>query len=139
MFFELRNIIVHYDKNMALKGISMHSEEGEIITLIGANGAGKSTTLRAISGLQGLTSGEIWFAGERISGLPPYEIVARGIAQVPEGRHVFPYMTVLENLYMGAYLRRDRKQVNRDLDKVYAHFPVLRERSRQEGGIHVLH
>jgi branched-chain amino acid transport system ATP-binding protein len=134
MFFEVKNIIVHYDRTIALRGISLHSLEGEIITLIGANGAGKSTTLRAISGLQALTAGEIWFERQKISGFPPHRIVSLGIAQVPEGRHVFPYMTVGENLHMGAYLRKRTPETQQDLDRVYSHFPRLKERSKQEAG-----
>jgi branched-chain amino acid transport system ATP-binding protein len=134
MFFEVKNIIVHYDRTIALRGISLHSLEGEIITLIGANGAGKSTTLRAISGLQALSTGEIWFERQKISGFPPHRIVSLGIAQVPEGRHVFPFMTVGENLHMGAYLRKRTSETQQDLDRVYSHFPRLKERSKQEAG-----
>lgn len=134
MFFEVKDIVVHYDRTMALKGISLQTGEGEIITLIGANGAGKSTALRAISGLQSLTSGEIWFDGKNISGWPPHEIVSLGIAHVPEGRHVFPYMTVGENLLMGAYLRKGKMEVRQDLERIYAHFPRLKERLKQEAG-----
>ena len=134
MFFEVKDMVVHYDRTMALKGISLQVGEGEIITLIGANGAGKSTALRAISGLQPLTSGEILFDGKNISGWPPHEIVSLGIAHVPEGRHVFPYMTVGENLLMGAYLRKGKTEVRQDLERIYAHFPRLKERLKQEAG-----
>ena len=134
MFFEVKDIVVHYDRTMALKGISLQVGEGEIITLIGANGAGKSTALRTISGLQPLTAGEIWFDGKKISGWPPHEIVSLGIAHVPEGRHVFPYMTVGENLLMGAYLRKGKTEVRQDLERIYAHFPRLKERLKQEAG-----
>jgi len=134
MFFEVKDIVVHYDRTMALKGISLQAGEGEIITLIGANGAGKSTALRTISGLQPLTAGEIWFDGKKISGWPPHEIVSLGIAHVPEGRHVFPYMTVGENLLMGAYLRKGKTEVRQDLERIYAHFPRLKERLKQEAG-----
>jgi len=134
MFFEVKDIVVHYDRTMALKGISLQAGEGEIITLIGANGAGKSTALRTISGLQPLTAGEIWFDGKKISGWPPHEIVSLGIAHVPEGRHVFPYMTVAENLLMGAYLRKGKTEVRQDLERIYAHFPRLKERLKQEAG-----
>jgi branched-chain amino acid transport system ATP-binding protein len=134
MFFEVKDIVVHYDRTMALKGISLQTGEGEIITLIGANGAGKSTALRTISGLQPLTAGEIWFDGKKISGWPPHEIVSLGIAHVPEGRHVFPYMTVGENLLMGAYLRKGKTEVRQDLERIYAHFPRLKERLKQEAG-----
>jgi len=133
-YFEVRNIEVFYDRVMALKGVSLTLEQGEIVTLIGANGAGKTTTLRAITGLTKISSGEIWFNGQRIDGLPPEKIVALGISMVPEGRHVYPYMTVKDNLLMGAYLRRDKKGIADDLERIYTRFPRLRERRRQLGG-----
>jgi branched-chain amino acid transport system ATP-binding protein len=132
-FFRVENLVVHYHKVAALRGISLQFGQGDIVTLIGANGAGKSTTLRAISGLAKPTSGGIWFEGTRIDGLPAPRIVAMGIAHVPEGRRVFPDLTVYENLRTGAYLRRDRTGVTRDLDEVYAHFPRLAERRSQLG------
>jgi len=131
MLFEVKDLQVHYGKVQAVKGVSLHLGATDIITLIGANGAGKTTTLRAISGLVKASAGEIRFEGERIDHLPPDRIVARGIAQVPEGRHVFPELTVLENLMTGAYLRRDGAKVRADLDAVYGHFPRLRERRSQ--------
>lgn len=134
MILELKNLIVHYEKVRALKGISLAMEEKSIVTLIGANGAGKSTTLKTISGLKQPTSGEIWFSAQRINSLSPHAIVSLGIAQVPEGRRVFPQMSVFENLIMGAYLRKDREGIFRDLDRVYAHFPILKERGTQAGG-----
>lgn len=134
MILELKNLIVHYEKVRALKGISLAMEEKSIVTLIGANGAGKSTTLKTISGLKQPTSGEIWFSGQQINSLSPHAIVSLGIAQVPEGRRVFPQMSVFENLIMGAYLRKDRGGIFRDLDRVYAHFPILKERGTQAGG-----
>lgn len=134
MILELKNLIVHYEKVRALKGISLAMEEKSIVTLIGANGAGKSTTLKTISGLKQPTSGEIWFSAQRINSLSPHAIVSLGIAQVPEGRRVFPQMSVFENLIMGAYLRKDREGIFRDLDRVYAHFPILKERGSQAGG-----
>ena len=134
MLLELRNVRVHYEWVEALKGVSMSVEEGEVVTLIGANGAGKSTTMRAISGTKSLTAGEVWYQGHRVDGQPPQRIVAMGIAQVPEGRRVFPFMTVLENLQLGAYTRNDRKQINADLDEIYTHFPVLKDRRRQAAG-----
>ncbi|MGA2468021.1 MAG: ABC transporter ATP-binding protein [Thermodesulfobacteriota bacterium] len=132
--FEAKSITVHYGKIQALKGISIRVAEGAIVTLIGANGAGKSSTLMAISGLRPLTSGEIWFNGERIDGMPPYKIVKKGIAQVPEARRLFPGMTVLENLEMGAYLRKDRNEIKRDLEEVFKDFPVLKEKRKQRAG-----
>ncbi len=134
MYFEVKDIEVHYDRVKALKGVSMSLAEGEIVTLIGANGAGKSTTLRAITGLTKIFSGEIWYNGERIDKLPPQTIVSLGISMVPEGRQVYPYMNVKDNLLMGAYLRKDKQGIARDLERIYDYFPVLKERSRQQGG-----
>ena len=128
---EVKDLEVHYGKVQAIKGIDIRLEAADIITLIGANGAGKSTTLRTLSGLSRPTTGTILFEGERIDGLEPDRIVARGIAHVPEGRRVFPELTVLENLMTGAYLRRDGPSVRSDLDMVYGHFPRLRERRGQ--------
>jgi len=134
MLLEIKDLKVHYGKAEALKGISMGIEEGTIVTLIGANGAGKTTTLRTISGAKAPTSGKIWFQGERIDDLPPHEIARRGIAHIPEGRRVLATMTVLENLEMGAYLRKDKSGIARDLENIYEHFPVLKERRRQMAG-----
>ena len=131
MLLEVRDATVHYNKVAALRGVSMDVPDRSVITIIGANGAGKSTLLRAISGLETLSEGEIRFGGQRIDGTLPEKVVALGIAQVPEGRRIFPDLTVLENLNTGAYLRRDREQVARDLDGVFEHFPRLKERRRQ--------
>jgi branched-chain amino acid transport system ATP-binding protein len=131
MLFQISDLTVHYQKVAALKGISIGLADGDIVTLIGANGAGKSTTLRAISGLARPSAGEISFEGRRIDGLRPEQIVALGIAHVPEGRRVFPGLTVLENLNTGAYLRRDKAGVAADLEKVFHHFPRLKERRSQ--------
>ena len=131
MLLEVRDATVHYNKVAALRGVSMDVPDGSVITIIGANGAGKSTLLRAISGLETLSEGEIRFGGQRIDGTLPEKVVALGIAQVPEGRRIFPDLTVQENLNTGAYLRRDREQVARDLDGVFEHFPRLKERRRQ--------
>lgn len=133
MLLEVKDIRVHYEKIEALKGVSVELEEGGMIALIGANGAGKTTLLRAISGLKRVTSGEIWFAGKRIDRVSPQEIVALGIAHVPEGRRIFPYMTVHENLKMGAFTRKDRERISEDLEKVYSYFPILKNRARQKG------
>jgi branched-chain amino acid transport system ATP-binding protein len=122
---------VHYRKVAALKGISLGVGEGAIVTIIGANGAGKSTTLRAISSLVPLSAGSIRFDGERIDGRPAERIVALGIGHVPEGRRVFPELTVLENLRTGAFLRRDQAAIRADLDAVFGHFPRLAERRGQ--------
>ncbi len=131
MLLEVENAQVHYGKVAALKGLDMSVPAGGIVTIIGANGAGKSTTLRAISGLAPLSAGEIRFEGSRIDGLVPEKIVARGIAHVPEGRRVFPDLTVEENLRTGAFLRRDKEAVEGDLETVYGRFPRLKERRRQ--------
>jgi branched-chain amino acid transport system ATP-binding protein len=134
MYFEMKSVTVRYDKVRALRGVSMQLEQGAIVALIGTNGAGKTTTLRAITGLSRAASGEIWFDGRPIERERPERIVAFGISMVPEGRHVYPYMSVRDNLLMGAYLRRNQAEVRADLDKVFARFPRLRERSRQQAG-----
>jgi branched-chain amino acid transport system ATP-binding protein len=134
MLLEIKGLNVHYGKAQAIKEISIGIEEGKIITLIGANGAGKTTILRTISGLKQPTSGEIFFEGRQIAGLSLHEIVKLGIAHVPEGRRVFATMTVLENLQMGAYLRKDKKGIDKDLDRLYEHFPVLKARLAQPAG-----
>jgi len=134
LLLDVKDITVHYHKVVAVRDISIEVEEGGVVTLIGANGAGKSTTLRAISGLKHPTTGEIWFKGQRIDRLPPEKINKMGIAQVPEGRRIFPQMTVLENLHMGAFLRKDVDGINRDLEGVFEHFPILKERQKQAGG-----
>jgi branched-chain amino acid transport system ATP-binding protein len=134
MYFECKDLTVRYDKVTALRGVSLGVEQGQVAALIGANGAGKSTTLRAITGLKKPAEGEIWFEGQRIDQLPPAEIVARGIAMVPEGRRIYPYMTVQDNLLMGAYLRKDKAGIKRDLERIYARFPRVKERLRQQGG-----
>jgi branched-chain amino acid transport system ATP-binding protein len=134
MLLEVKDLRVHYGKAEVLKGTSIKVEEGTIVALIGANGAGKTTTLRTISGLKASTSGEIWFQGKRIDGTSPSGIVKLGIAHIPEGRRVFAPMTVLENLEIGAYLRKDKRGVARDLDNIFEHFPRLRERRKQQAG-----
>jgi branched-chain amino acid transport system ATP-binding protein len=134
MYFEIKDVKVNYDRVRALKGISLQLEEGAMITLLGANGAGKTTTLRAITGLAKVDSGEIWFNNQRIDGLPPQKVVAMGIAMVPEGRHVYPLMSVKDNLLMGAYRRKDKKKIAEDLERVYTLFPRLKERLKQQGG-----
>jgi branched-chain amino acid transport system ATP-binding protein len=132
-FLDVENIHTFYGNIEALKGVSLTVEEGECVTLIGSNGAGKSTTLRSISGLSAPREGSIRFKGEEIARVPPQEIVAMGICQSPEGRHVFPRMTVRENLDLGAYLRRDN-EIAADIDQVYALFPRLQEREKQKAG-----
>lgn len=133
MLLETKNMRVLYQKAEALRGVSLSVAEGEIITLVGANGAGKSTILKAISGLVKPSSGEIWFSDKRIDRLTPQEIVSRGISLVPEGRGIFRDMSVHHNLRMGAYLRKGG-EVSKDLEKIYDFFPVLGERRTQQGG-----
>jgi branched-chain amino acid transport system ATP-binding protein len=130
---EVEDIHTFYGNIEALKGVSLEVEEGECVTLIGSNGAGKSTTLRSISGLTQARTGEIRFRGRDIARMPPQDIVQLGISQSPEGRKCFQRMTVRENLDMGAYLRRD-KEVVRDLERVFELFPRLKERERQKAG-----
>jgi len=135
MRLEIKDLHVHYDKIEAIKGISVVVNEGEIVTLIGANGAGKTTTLKTISGLRKVSSGAIMFDGQDISKVPAHERVDLGISQAPEGRGIFPGMTVLENLEMGKFHRKNRKaEMNEDLDNIYTLFPRLKERSYQAGG-----
>ena len=135
MRLEVKDLHVHYDKIEAIKGISVVVNEGEIVTLIGANGAGKTTTLKTISGLRKVSSGAIMFDGQDISKVPAHERVDLGISQAPEGRGIFPGMTVLENLEMGKFHRKNRKaEMNEDLDNIYTLFPRLKERSSQAGG-----
>jgi branched-chain amino acid transport system ATP-binding protein len=131
---ELRDLTVNYGAIRALHGVTLDVPVGSIVTLIGSNGAGKSTTLRAASGLVKPQSGSIRYDGERIDGLAPHRIVGRGLAHVPEGRMVFANLTVLENLMMGAYLRRDRAAIRRELELVFQTFPRLQERAAQTAG-----
>lgn len=130
----LDNVNVYYGAIHALKGISLNVEQGQIVTLIGANGAGKSTTLKTISGLLKPKTGSVSFEGQGIGGLAPQKIVTMGISQVPEGRRVFANMTVLENLELGAYLRKDKAGIREDMDKVFQKFPRLFERKTQLSG-----
>jgi branched-chain amino acid transport system ATP-binding protein len=136
MLLELDAIHVHYGKIEALKGVSVYVDEGEIVTLIGGNGAGKTTTLKTISGLRRVSSGVIRLSGRDITRLPGHLRVEMGLSQAPEGRHIFPGMTVVENLEMGAYGRRGsgRAGVSADFDRVFALFPQLAERRKQPGG-----
>lgn len=131
MYLEIKDVHVHYGKVRALKGISVSLEKGSIVTLIGPNGAGKSTTLRTISGLVRPSAGEIYFDGKRIDRLRPDSIVRLGIAHVPEGRHVFPDLTVYENLQLGAFTRKDKVAVKNDLESVFEYFEALRPRAKQ--------
>jgi branched-chain amino acid transport system ATP-binding protein len=131
---ELRDAHAYYGNIHALKGLTLRVETGEIVTLIGANGAGKSTTIRTITGLLRPRHGQITLDGERVDRLLPHQIVQRGVAQSPEGRRIFPRLTVLENLEMGAYVRADLAAVRTDLDRILQLFPRLKERASQPGG-----
>ena len=131
---EVRNIQTYYGNIQALKNVSLKINEGEIVTLIGANGAGKSTTLMSICGVTPPRHGEIVFRGQPIQNLSAEKIVSLGICQVPEGRHIFPQMSVLENLEMGAYMRNDKAAIKSDIDYVFDRFPILEQRRQQAGG-----
>ena len=128
----LKNIDVHYGKALAVSSISIDVDEGSVVGIIGANGAGKSTILKAISNYIHVSGGEIYFNGKRIDRLPTHEIVKLGIIHVPESRHLFPYMSVLANLQLGAYLRNNRAEVRNDLEDIFERFPKLRERRNQQ-------
>lgn len=130
----IRNLETYYGPIMAIRGVSLDVEEGSIVTVLGANGAGKSTILKTISGIMDAQKGTVKFEGKNITNMDPARVVKRGISQVPEGREVFPLLTVVENLKMGAYLRRDRAGVARDLEMCYDYFPVLKEREHQIAG-----
>lgn len=134
IMLKIDNIHVYYGAIHALKGVSLEVHKGEIVTLIGANGAGKSTTLRTVSGLLAPKSGGISFLGENIAGMPAHEIVKHGISQVPEGRRIFAEMSVQENLEMGAFTRKDKAGVEKDFEIVYNRFPRLKERRKQQAG-----
>jgi len=129
-YLSLRNLIVRYGALEAVKGISLEVPAGKVVSLLGANGSGKSTILKTISGLKKPAGGEIWFQGSRIDRIPPYAILRQGIVHVPEGRGLFPYMTIFENLQMGAFSRTNAKkqEIERDLEEIYEYFPILKER-----------
>ncbi|MBW1643354.1 MAG: ABC transporter ATP-binding protein, partial [Deltaproteobacteria bacterium] len=131
---KIRNIETYYGPIMAIKGVSLDVEEGSIVTILGANGAGKTTILKTISGVMDPEKGSIEFLGQSIEGLAPDKIVRMGISHVPEGREVFEELTVKENLIMGAYLRNDRAEIRQDLKTIYNYFPVLGERTAQQAG-----
>jgi len=134
MLLETRNLRVVYGRAEAIKAASISVDKGSVVSIVGANGAGKTTILRTISGLKRAASGEIWFEGKRIDEMPAHDIVKLGIAHIPEGRVVFAPMTVLDNLRMGAFLRKDKEQTARDLGLMYRHFPVLEKRGGQLAG-----
>ncbi|WP_175892775.1 ABC transporter ATP-binding protein [Burkholderia cepacia] len=131
---EVSDLVVSYGGIRAVKGISFIVGRGEIVSLVGSNGAGKTTSLRAISGLLPCETGRICFDGQDISGMSPDMRVRAGLAHVPEGRHIFPSLTIEENIKLGAYVRTDRKEISRDIERMYALFPILRERHRQQAG-----
>jgi len=131
---ELQDVHSYYGNIHALKGVSLTVEQGEIVTLIGANGAGKSTTIRTISGLMSPRHGEVWLEGQRIDGVPAHKLAGMGVGQAPEGRWIFPQLTVLENLQMGAFVRTDKAGIQEDFEHVFALFPRLKERLSQKGG-----
>jgi branched-chain amino acid transport system ATP-binding protein len=131
---EIKDIRVHYDKVEAIKGVSLEVADGDVVTLLGANGAGKTTILKTISGLIRPTTGEVWFAGQRIDRLSPSKIVKMGIGHVPEARRIFPYLSVEDNLLLGAYVRRDKEGIKQDLQELYTHFPILQQRKKQKAG-----
>ncbi len=134
MQLSVKDITVHYGKAIAVDCVSLEVAERAVVTIIGANGAGKSTILKALSGLIPLTSGEIWFVGGRIDGVAPYNIVSLGLVQIPEGRRLFPYLTVLNNLKLGASLRKDKVAIKKDMEEAFERFPILRERRNQKAG-----
>jgi len=133
ILLNIKNLTVHYGKSIALDDVSLHVDSGSIVSIIGANGAGKSTILRAVSGLKKLTSGEVWFLDNRIDGISTPEIVKMGVVHIPEGRHLFPYLTVLNNLKLGATLRR-YADIDQALEYVFQLFPRLAERCNQKAG-----
>jgi branched-chain amino acid transport system ATP-binding protein len=134
MLLEVKNIMVHYGKAIAVDRVSLEVAGGSVVTIIGANGAGKTTILKALSGLIPLTSGEIWFRDRRIDGMSIHDIVKGGLVHIPEGRRLFPQLSVLNNLKLGASLRKDRAGIKKDMDEVFEHFPILWDRRSQEAG-----
>jgi branched-chain amino acid transport system ATP-binding protein len=134
MLLSAKKITVHYGKSLALNNVSLEMEEGSVVTIIGANGAGKSTILRAVSGLMPLSSGEIWFLDKRIDDLTTTDIVKLGIVHIPEGRRLFPHLSVLSNLKLGASLRKDVDGISSDLEDIYKRFPILWNRRNQHAG-----
>ena len=130
----INNLTVHYGKALAVEKVFLDVPKGDIVTLIGSNGAGKTTVLNVISGLKKQTSGEVWFSGKRIDGMAPYDIVRLGLVHVPEGRRLFPFLSVAENLKLGASVHNDRAVIRKDLSKVYESFPVLERKQNHKAG-----
>lgn len=134
MLLRVKDLSVYYGKAMVLENVSLEVAQGAVVTIIGANGAGKSTILKVLSGLWPSTSGEVYFDNKKIEGMEPYEIVSLGLVHIPEGRRLFPYLNVLENLKLGASLRKDKEGIKQDLEGVFTHFPILRDRRKQKAG-----
>jgi branched-chain amino acid transport system ATP-binding protein len=134
MLLEVKDIHVRYGKVEVIRGVSLDVEEGGLVALLGANGAGKTTLLKTISALHRPASGEIWFSGQRIDNIEPSRIVRMGVGHVPEGRQLFPDMTIEDNLTMGAYLRNDAENVQKEISEFYEHFPILKNRRKQRAG-----
>jgi branched-chain amino acid transport system ATP-binding protein len=134
MLLKVKDLSVYYGKAMALENVSLEVTEGAVVTIIGANGAGKTTVLKVLSGLWPPTTGELYFDDKRLEGMSAYDIVSLGLVHIPEGRRLFPYLNVLENLRLGASLRKDKEGIKEDLEEVFAHFPILRERGKQKAG-----
>jgi branched-chain amino acid transport system ATP-binding protein len=134
MILQVKNITVYYGKSIALNNVSLEVDESSIVSIVGANGAGKSTILKTLSGMVPLSSGEIWFQDQRIDGMQTGDIVKLGIVHIPEGRWLFPHLTVMVNLQLGASLRKDKTEKNRDLQRIYELFPRLQERRNQKAG-----
>lgn len=132
MLLDLKDVRVHYGKAEAIKGVTIEVAEGSVVGIIGANGAGKSTILKAVSGLAPITEGEIWFMGRRVDRMATHNIVKLGVIHIPEGRRLFPYMSVLANLQIGAYLRKDKDNVKKNLDQIFERLPILWERRHQQ-------
>jgi branched-chain amino acid transport system ATP-binding protein len=132
MLLDLKDVRIHYGKAEAIKGVTIKMAEGSVVGIIGANGAGKSTILKAVSGSIPITEGEIWFMGRRIDRMATHNIVKLGVVHIPEGRRLFPYMTVLANLQIGAYLRKDKSDIKKDLDQIFERLPILWERRHQQ-------
>ncbi|HDR8951109.1 ABC transporter ATP-binding protein [Burkholderia vietnamiensis] len=131
---KIKGLQVNYGGIQAVKGVDMEVRQGELVTLIGANGAGKTTTMKAITGLKPYSAGDIEYEGKSIKGIPPHELLKRGLAMVPEGRGIFARMSIIENMQMGAYLRNDKDQIKKDVDRMFGFFPRLKERATQLAG-----
>jgi branched-chain amino acid transport system ATP-binding protein len=134
MLLRVKDLSVYYGKAMALEKVSLEVAPRAVVTILGANGAGKSTLLKVLSGLWSSIAGEVYFDAKRIEGMEPYDIVSLGLVHVPEGRKLFPYLNVLENLKLGASLRKDKEGIKQDMEGVFAHFPILRDRRKQKAG-----